>query len=391
MTKEGKKIIYVIYLTTECNYHCTYCYENFERKQAFNKESLYKVLDFIFSNDSGKRISIEFMGGEPLLKFDLINAAVLYIEKMYADRNVNYHMTTNGTFLTDEIISFLKEKNFSLRLSFDGIREAHCINRKSKDGKTDYCLIFCNINKIRDAGMQYSIRMTITQSTIPFLFDSVVFLHENRLNNICMIFDVNASLDELSYKNFQLQAEKITNYYLEELDKGNKFSVDQIDGKFINMLADFGNCFGMCDAGINNFKIMPNGDIYPCGFVIGNPDFIIGNVNTSVDVNLAKKIAISLYDSEDKKCRSCKIKYFCHGMKCGYMNYLTTGKINVPSETTCVLEKTFFPEVVRVLEHIRGQGNDSIEKVFGKYIRYLVSQGLKLSETGKEIYKIISD
>lgn len=381
--------MYVIYLTTQCNYQCLYCYENFNQVMDIDINGLYRVLDFIFKYDNSNKIEIAFMGGEPLLKIDIIYNAVAHIETKYNNRIVKYFMTTNCTLLTDVNIEFFRSKHFNMRLSFDGMRKAHSINRKNKNGTSDYDLILANILKIRDSGITYSIRMTITPATIPMLFNNIVYLHEYGLNSICMILDIYSSISKEIYEIFKEQMELITEYYLEESDKGRKFALDQFDGKFFNILADFGSCFSMCDAGIQNFKILPDGNIYPCGFVADNPDFIIGNIDTSIDIKLAKKIAISLFDGKDQKCKECKIKNFCYGMKCGYMNYLLTGKINVPSELTCIVEKIYYPLVMRIVEHLRKQEINQTDDTLGKAVKYLLSQNLKLTSIGMEINHII--
>ena len=86
------------------------------------------------------------------------------------------------------------------------------------------------------------------------------------------------------------------------------------------MLCNFGNCFGMCDAGIGNFKIFPNGQIYPCGFLTSNEKYCIGNIKEGVDIRKAKLIAMSNFDKTDPKCKGCTIRDFCHGMNADILN-----------------------------------------------------------------------
>lgn len=61
-------------------------------------------------------------------------------------------------------------------------------------------------------------------------------------------------------------------------------------------------------------------------------------------------IAISNFDKDDPKCKNCLIKNFCHGMKCGYMNFLNTGKINVPSDAECVFEHIIYNAMEQIIE-----------------------------------------
>lgn len=129
-----------------------------------------------------------------------------------------------------------------------------------------------------------------------------------------MIMDVYLKISDELKAEFEKQVGQILQYYLAEAAAGRVFTIDQFDGKMFNMLCNFGNCFGMCDAGIGNFKIFPNGQIYPCGFLTSNEKYCIGNIKEGVDIRKAKLIAMSNFDKTDPKCKGCTIRDFCHWM-----------------------------------------------------------------------------
>lgn len=377
--------MYTIYLTTKCNFSCSYCYENFNDFIELNEDKLIDILQFIFKYDKSPKILIDFMGGEPLLKKELIYKAIEYIAANYPEREVKYYMTTNCSLMDDLFIELMKNNNFTVRLSFDGCKEAHDLNRMAKSGGSYYDKILKNIINVRDRGIPHSIRMTITENTISYLSSNIVFLHEHGLNNICIIPDVNMKFTGESLKEFKRQVESVADYYIQEYDMGRKFTIDQFDGKFFSVLCDYGNCFSMCDAGVGSFKILPDGNIYPCGFLTDNKKFIIGNIKDTVDVDRAKKLANSLYNKHDKKCADCNIKDFCHGMKCGYMNYIRTGSINIPADSVCEYEHVFYPVVTKVIEHFGLQSSQKLNQTLGKYYQYLSTTNLKLSSLGETI------
>lgn len=329
---------FTLYMTTDCNFKCQYCYEDYHNHYQLNEKTLVDSLEFMMNYGDRGKVLIDFLGGEPLLKKDLIYKAVAYIKDNYPEREVKYYITTNCSMMDDRFIAFMKENHFTVRLSFDGNKETHDLNRVAKDGVSCYEKIFENIMKVKDSGLNFSVRMTVTENTIPYMFENICYLHEHGLDNICMIMDVYLKIcDELKAE-FEKQVGQILRYYLAEAAAGRVFTIDQFDGKMFNMLCDFGNCFGMCDAGIGNFKIFPNGQIYPCGFLTSNEKYCIGNIKEGVDIRKAKLIAMSNFDKTDPKCKGCTIRDFCHGMKCGYMNFINTGKINVPSDAECIFE-----------------------------------------------------
>ncbi len=376
---------FTIYMTTDCNFRCSYCYEKYENTYHLNENSVIEILDYIFQYGDDEAINLNFMGGEPLLKKELIYKAVDYIKCKYPSRYVKYSITTNGSLLDDNFIFFMKENSFDIRLSFDGDKSTHDLNRTLVSGISCYEKIVENIYKIKRIGLDFTVRMTITQNTIPHMYENICYLHENGFNNIAMIMDIYLSLTDTLKEQFANEINKITDYYIQEYNKGTKIMIDQFDGKLLNFLCDFGNCFSMCDAGITNFKIMPTGDIYPCGFLTNNNQFVIGNIRNGVNIEKSKKIAGSLFNQSNDKCEDCKIRDFCHGMKCGYANYIYTGKINIPSDAKCYCEQKFYESMIRIVNYYLSQSKEQLNHALGQYISYIRENSLQLSEYGMKI------
>ena len=373
---------FTLYMTTACNFKCKYCYEDYQDNYQLDENSLIKTLEFMMNYGDKGKVLIDFLGGEPLLKKDLIYQAVQYIQGNYPEREVKYYITTNCSLMDNQFIEFMKKNNFTVRLSFDGNKETHDLNRVAKDGMSCYDKIFKNILNVKESGVNYSVRMTVTENTIPHMFENVLFLHNNGLDNICMIMDVYLKLTPELTTIFMQQIKSITDYYIQEFNAGRAFIIDQFDGKMFNMLCDFGNCFSMCDAGIGNFKIFPNGQIYPCGFLTNDNRFVIGNIDDGIDIRKAKIIALSNYDKNADKCIECKIRDFCHGMKCGYMNFVNTGKINIPSESECQCEHIFYDAMTRILEYYLKNFDERIKQKLSPYIDFIQDDHLKLSDYG---------
>jgi len=120
-------------LTQQCNLRCQYCcygehYAHFRKHGEKNMswEIAWKaVQDYL---DKSPEIPIiGFYGGEPLLKFDLLQRIVVKA-KSYAEDigfDLSFNITTNGTLLTDAVIHFLAEHRFGVLVSLDGTKKAH--------------------------------------------------------------------------------------------------------------------------------------------------------------------------------------------------------------------------------------------------------------------------
>ena len=153
-------------MTTDCNFKCQYCYEDYHNHYQLNEKTLVDSLEFMMNYGDRGKVLIDFLGGEPLLKKDLIYKAVAYIKDNYPEREVKYYITTNCSMMDDRFIAFMKENHFTVRLSFDGNKETHDLNRAAKDGVSCYEKIFENIMKVKDSGLNFSVRMTVTENTI---------------------------------------------------------------------------------------------------------------------------------------------------------------------------------------------------------------------------------
>lgn len=182
---------FTLYMTTDCNFKCQYCYEDYHNHYQLNEKTLVDSLEFMMNYGDRGKVLIDFLGGEPLLKKELIYQAVAYIKDNYPEREVKYYITTNCSLMDDRFIAFMKENRFTVRLSFDGNKETHDLNRVAKDEVSCYDKIFENIMKVKDSGLNFSVRMTVTENTIPYMFENICYLHEHGLDNIA---------DEFLYK-----------------------------------------------------------------------------------------------------------------------------------------------------------------------------------------------
>jgi uncharacterized protein len=72
------------------------------------------IIDWIFTHvpDYADEVVIDFIGGEPLLKFELIKEIVSYVDNKHLKIPYVFFADTNGTILTSEMKKwFSKNKN----------------------------------------------------------------------------------------------------------------------------------------------------------------------------------------------------------------------------------------------------------------------------------------
>ena len=137
------------------------------------------------SKSSG--IKLMFLGGEPLLEFPLIRAAVKYADcKAPSRKRLKYAISTNGLLITEDVAAFLDEHQFETQLSFDGVAKAQDYRKKGTFATIDRLLDMLQ-DKYPDL-FENRLRICMTQipATIPYLADSVRYLTNKNAQQIAI-------------------------------------------------------------------------------------------------------------------------------------------------------------------------------------------------------------
>lgn len=156
----------VLYLTTDCNMQCEYCYEADNREllkdkqQQLNIETVRAELDKIKDTASDGSCIVLF-GGEPFLNFPLMKQIIDLNHNEYHDK-FSFSTNTNGTLLTDEMLTYLKEQMeytpITVSISYDGHGN---YRRKFKDGSSVTEIVESKIDLINSYDMPFAIGYTI--------------------------------------------------------------------------------------------------------------------------------------------------------------------------------------------------------------------------------------
>ena len=372
--------MFKIYLTTDCNFKCEYCYQKGIKVAYMPREILFKAIDYIYLSNKRETTNISFMGGEPLLCKQEIYDAVEYIENNYSNYKTKYHLTTNVSLVDEEFIEFAKNRIINVRMSIDTGSSFSLNKRVMKAGRSVFEKTIENAKKIKEAGILYSIRMTVTNDTCKYLTNSISQLYELGFECFSIAYDVKAEFNESTEQEFAHEIDKLLDFYMSLAEKRERISIDIINAKIVAILADEENRFAMCDAGDSQYCVMPDGSIYPCAFLINDIDFRIGNIVEGIDQRKNKRMCQEKYSLEDP-CKECCIRDACHGMKCGYMNYLNTGYINIPSNMTCATERVMYNAVKRAVTN-----RVVSPKLLHDVAVALVESKIELSEAGKMYY-----
>jgi His-Xaa-Ser system radical SAM maturase HxsB len=132
-TVDSGPTLHILVPTLQCAHSCRYCQVSRSLTDAghtMSREDLDAACDSIFESDS-KTLTIEFQGGDPLLRFDLVREAIHRIQSRNSveRRNVRFVVASTLHQLTSEMCEFFKAHQVVLSTSIDGPEALHNRNR----------------------------------------------------------------------------------------------------------------------------------------------------------------------------------------------------------------------------------------------------------------------
>lgn len=303
---------FIFQVTQGCNLRCAYCpYSQSNEKIRHHKninmtwEVAKKGLDFYFQHSVDSNfIGIGFYGGEPLLNFELVNRIVDYSNRLFEGKDIHYSITTNGTLLTDEIISFMEKNNFQLLISLDGDKDSTDKNRHfAGNDLSVFDVVLKKIKMIQEKHKLLFKKMTINMVLDPSLnmevyeklLDKYPFLENTNLYTVKIDDSYsdkkniisNDFINSYNYKIFLCLLETIDNFHFEKetklFESQKKLLKDEFNNGTRNKVAEYIEkdfiTSGMCLPGMTKTFVSVNGDFYPCERVNEKlKDMIIGNV-----------------------------------------------------------------------------------------------------------------
>ena len=362
---ENESLLLMVVPTISCNCSCVYCQVNSRKNNAVENDMSLKTAlsfcDFVFALPH-KNIKIEFQGGEPSLRFDMIELIarrVTHLNKKNK-KNIEYVICTNLLNLSKHEIKILKKYNIAISTSLDGAKTVHDKNRPSTLYPSTYDSLVKNVELARNNKIYPSALVTVTSLNLPRMTEIIDTYIENHfesifirpLNNYGCAFknqNVYYKLDDYisAYK-------KAILYLIERNIKDNinlreeMFSIilRKIYSPFNDGFVDMQN---PCALGQMCMLVKQNGDVYPSDesrmiSEMGNEYWKMGNVNDKnclVTMKVKRDEILENGRLENyEECKTCVYSPFCYAdpIKKWYINNIA-GK---EYESYCGIRKELF-------------------------------------------------
>lgn len=317
----------ILCLTHRCNLNCVYCFEQKDGTHELSFDVACRCVDEIIKthcNDMCKAVNLNFFGGEPLLKFELIKDIYNYVQSHYSIYDISFFASTNGTLLTDEMkvwFSNRKEK-FCLGLSLDGDRDTQNYNRSNSFDLIDIKYFVENWPK------QF-FKLTLSEYSIQNYAHDVKFIHSFGVGinggDVC-VGDYAWNNEELCYI-FAKQLLELVDYYENNSEVHN--NLFEIDLAACTTPHKNRKCCG-CGTSLSYYET--DGKKYPCTFIapMGFSDEDLQNMLT-VDFNNSQNFT-------DKECKEqCYLYNVCK--TCAAENFLLHRRFDKYNKRNCGFKK----------------------------------------------------
>lgn len=176
-----KHISIFLSMTSQCNFNCPYCYQDYRKDMKENifiekekVDSLYNYLYNQIKKENTEHLSIVFFGGEPCLDDEKLLYA---IDKLNSLQSIEKYfcIITNGYNITKKLIDKMEEiENFSIQITLDGYGEVHDKSRPLKNGSSTFINIYENIKKLGQRNINnIAIRVNVDLDIVDNYYDMV--------------------------------------------------------------------------------------------------------------------------------------------------------------------------------------------------------------------------
>lgn len=308
-------------VTKNCNFKCRYCLFACESKidrthkyENMSWDIAKTSIDYLYNHSQDVQdVSIAFYGGEPLLNFELIKKSMEYAKELFETKRIYFHITSNCSFINEEIIQELIKYNVFFLISLDGPPQIQDYHRRfGLNGSETFDAVWTNVNKIRAVDSKYfdyNVR-----------FNSVLFPDESE-EEVFSFFSNNgisetsvqiqyanlAGIDyDFSKHNISLD---ITPY--EQIKVTMKAKYSQIK-KALDTKTPLNVCNypGGCIPGVVRLFVNSKGIMYPCEKVLEKSPLAIGDIWNGINKNRACEI-LNIAKLTEENCKKCWAFRFC--------------------------------------------------------------------------------
>jgi uncharacterized protein len=283
-------------------------------------ETARKAVDFLLTFEDLAKFGIAFYGGEPLLNFSVIRSTIEYASEKAAKMGlpvVEYHITTNGTLLTDEAIAFLKDYETNVLVSIDGPAPIHDAMRVTPAGGGTHARVSGRLKRLLCTEGNHKVSASGVITNRSRLKEAYTYLAQFDLRDIKLSYmryvgESEYGLGEAEKEQYKADMRDLAQLCTALLLQGKRPPYYSFENKILHLWRGLKReCF--CPAGVRRFGVSPSGDIYPCGPAAAMRAWKLGTLEDGLDESVAKEWAAIMSFEHRDACKMCWARHLCAG------------------------------------------------------------------------------
>ena len=336
--------------TMDCCFSCSYCFEKKKNKIHMSESVMDSIISFLSQQKQVKYLRLTWFGGEPLMAIDEIDLFFSKLKPLLDNFSFSSNIITTGYHLDEHAISVLKKaKVTSAQITLDGNKDSHN-NVKFIDECDDvFSKVLDNIQLATTLypELEIVVRVNLTKDNANEYSELQRYILNRFLGKkVSVAPAIVLDRNGCTASNNLFSTSEYSNYIL---------NLSYIDSPQIRYPKNT-----MRECAIRNKNAVSfdaEGNFYKCWEHVGNPEFVVGKLNESGQINLTN---VTLFNRqmfgadqlEDNRCRECSYLPLCNG---GCPIQRVENKFNNGKNVNCIFYKGVLDKYI--IEHIKRKMN----------------------------------
>lgn len=388
--------LHIIVPTLQCAHSCQYCQVSRsldDQSYALSHSDIDAICKTIFESPS-PTLTVEFQGGDPLLRFDLVEYAILQILKLNQEeeRRIRFVIASTLHQLDERMCAFFKQHGVYLSTSIDGPPDLHNRNRPVP-GRNAYERTLKGIALARHLIGQESVAalMTTTKASLKFpeaIVDEYVHLGFKEIflrplssygfakrNQAILGYSVDDFL-----KFYRRGLQRVLHWNRQGIELREVYTSILLNKVLSTFDAGYVDLQSPTGAGSSVLVYNYDGYVYPSDEArmlveTGDTSLRMGRIGEPLDALMKSSIRSGLSDASkvDKVdgCRTCAYNLFCAPNPVD--SQAQFGTIDVPVHQTehCQRHMAMFDAVFMDLHH----ADEELQDIFHYWARPIANSG----------------
>lgn len=352
-TEKRIELLYLI-VSQGCNLGCRYCFLENDSGNWKNEHmsidtmttAIVQFNKYVIENKI-KKPRIMFFGGEPLINWSVVKAAVELAESLFED--ISFSIVTNGTLIDEEKAKFFKKHNIGVGISLDGPKAINDENRIYKNtDKSVYDQVLSNIEYLKKESCDMGLSITLTEALLKNSDKVIKWLIDLNFPNIFFnLFHYScycSNWEKLYNDSVDFLINAYTILGMSGITEGRVYR--QFESLALKKLK-LADCAAI---GLNQLVIKPDGEVRVCQCDYENKFNHLGNIHEETITMMVEKGETKNWLNKvpimTESCMSCESLFFCGG-GCLLQAEALFGSIDEIDKSYCVYSRKILSFILK--------------------------------------------